>query len=63
MDKQTADDALRKQEKEAQDRQQHQQLQQGLERQKQQDEIITKRSKIFVEIISNDPKNDVSFRT
>jgi hypothetical protein len=45
MDKQTADEVSRKQEKEVQERQFHQQQQDELERQRQQEEMATKRSK------------------
>jgi hypothetical protein len=46
MERQLAEDAVKKQEKEAQERQQQQHLQEGLERQKQQDDIVARRSSI-----------------
>jgi centrosome and spindle pole-associated protein 1 len=48
MEKQMADEASRKQEKEVQERQHHQQLQEELERQKKQEEIMNRRSNIFI---------------
>jgi hypothetical protein len=57
-----AEDASRKQEKEAQERQHHQQLQEELERQKKQDESVSKRSEIFYQTtIFN--YNQIYFRT
>ena len=49
MDKQVAEDAVRKQEKETQDRFQHQQMQEELEKQRRQEELAMKRSKMIVE--------------